>query len=66
MLILMDDGQRHAPTKRNIEDAFKRLVQYSQAGDLVFIHYSGHGGRVRDLNGTKLKYIVAHGALDEA
>ena len=42
MLILMDDGRHHSPTKRNIEDAFKRITEYSQAGDTVFVHYSGH------------------------
>jgi hypothetical protein len=53
MLILMDDGQHHSPTKKNIEDAFTRITQYSQAGDVVFVHYSGHGGRVRDLDGDE-------------
>lgn len=48
MLILMDDGKHHAPTRRNIVDAFTRVTQYSEAGDIVFVHYSGHGGRVRD------------------
>jgi Caspase domain len=42
MLILMDDGRHHSPTKKNIEDAFKRITEYSQAGDVVFVHYSGH------------------------
>lgn len=41
MLVLMDDGRNHPPSKRNIEDAFKRVTEYSQAGDVVFIHYSG-------------------------
>lgn len=41
MLILMDDGRHHPPTRRNIEDAFARICQYSQAGDVVFLHYSG-------------------------
>lgn len=53
MLILMDDGRHHPPTKRNIEDAFRRITEYSQAGDVVFIHYSGHGGRVRDYSGDE-------------
>lgn len=53
MLILMDDGQHHAPTKKNITDAFHRITQYSRAGDVVFIHYSGHGGRVKDLDGDE-------------
>jgi len=53
MLILMDDGRHHPPTKRNIEDAFTRMTQYSQTGDVVFVHYSGHGGRVRDISGDE-------------
>lgn len=39
MLILMDDGQHHSPTKKNIEQAFVRITQYSKAGDVVFLHY---------------------------
>ena len=53
MLILMDDGQHNPPTKKNIEQAFVRLTSFSQAGDVVFVHYSGHGGRVRDTSGEK-------------
>jgi hypothetical protein len=53
MLILMDDGRAHAPTRRNIEDAFARICQYSQDGDIVWVHYSGHGGRVRDVSGDE-------------
>lgn len=53
MLILMDDGRAHAPTRRNLEDAFARIAQYSNDGDVVFIHYSGHGGRVRDVSGDE-------------
>lgn len=53
MLILMDDGRSHPPTKRNIEDSFSRMCQYSQAGDVVFVHYSGHGGRVVDTSGDE-------------
>jgi hypothetical protein len=49
----MDDGQHHAPTRKNIEQAFVRITQYSQAGDVVFVHYSGHGGRVRDYSGDE-------------
>jgi hypothetical protein len=42
MLILMDDGCHHSPTKRNIENAFRRITEYSVAGDVVFVHFSGH------------------------
>jgi hypothetical protein len=41
MLRLMDDGTHHAPTKQNILNAFERITQYCQAGDVVFLHYSG-------------------------
>jgi len=53
MLILMDDGRHHQPTRANIMNAFDRIVQYSKAGDVVFIHYSGHGGRVVDTSGDE-------------
>jgi metacaspase-1 len=53
MLILMDDGRAHLPTRKNIEDAFARITQYSVDGDVVFVHYSGHGGRVRDVSGDE-------------
>lgn len=53
MLILMDDGRCNPPTRRNIMDAFTRITQYSEAGDVVFVHYSGHGGRVEDTSGDE-------------
>jgi len=53
MLILMDDGQHNAPTRKNIMDAFTRITQYSEPGDVVFVHYSGHGGRVEDTSGDE-------------
>lgn len=53
MLILMDDGKHHPPTRKNIIDAFTRITQYSKAGDTVFVHYSGHGGRVPDTDGDE-------------
>lgn len=41
MLVLMDDGRHHPPTRQNIINAYKRIAEYSKAGDVVFIHYSG-------------------------
>ena len=54
MIILMDDGTHDEPTKRNIEDAFIQLARDSQAGDVNFISFSGHGGRIIDRTGDEL------------
>ncbi len=35
------------PSYNNILDAFHRIEELGQPGDLVYIHYSGHGARVR-------------------
>jgi metacaspase-1 len=51
VLLLIDDGKHQEPTKRNIQDAFVRMTQYSQPGDVVFVSYSGHGGRIKDTDG---------------
>ena len=51
--ILMDDGRHKPPTKDAIMNAFKRVVKESKDGDVVFCHYSGHGGRLRDDNGDE-------------
>jgi metacaspase-1 len=50
MMILMDDGRHPMPTKKNMEDGFILLTKYSQPGDVVFVSFSGHGGRTEDLN----------------
>lgn len=51
--VFMDDGQHNSPTHANIVNAFRWLVQDAQAGDSLFMHYSGHGGYVRDESGDE-------------
>jgi len=51
--ILMDDGTHSSPTYVNIVRAFSRIVEASQSGDVVFTHYSGHGGKVKDQDGDE-------------
>ncbi len=51
--ILMDDGMHKPPTKSAIISAYKRLVKQTKEGDVVFCHYSGHGGRLPDDNGDE-------------
>lgn len=46
MLVLMDDGQHHAPTRQTILNAYKRITEYSKPGDVVFIHYSGASTKI--------------------
>lgn len=41
MLILMDDGNHHAPNKQLIMDGFRRLTEISEPGDVIFIQFSG-------------------------
>ena len=51
--VLMDDGRHTRPTRDNILAAYKKVVSESQSGDVVFCHYSGHGGKLRDDNGDE-------------
>jgi len=48
--VLMDDGEHKEPTRSNILASYKQLVEDSEDGDVVFCHYSGHGGKLRDDN----------------
>lgn len=48
MTILMDDGVHIDPTRDNIMTAYQNIVAQSEPGDVVFLHYSGHGGKLRD------------------
>lgn len=42
------------PTRKNILDALNWLVANSKAGDLLYLHYSGHGSQERDKNGDEV------------
>ncbi|CAM9676727.1 unnamed protein product [Ectocarpus sp. 12 AP-2014] len=51
--IVSDDGEHEEPTKENILKAIKWLVHGAKAGDSLFMHYSGHGGSVKDNTGDE-------------
>ena len=51
--VLMDDGNHTEPTRRNMIAAYQKVVNDSESGDVVFLHYSGHGGKMRDQNGDE-------------
>lgn len=42
-----------AATRTGILAAFERLVQEAGPSDMVYVHYSGHGSQVEDLNGDE-------------
>lgn len=44
---------RSIPTRANIITGMKWLVQNAAPGDDLFLHYSGHGGPVKDLDGDE-------------
>ena len=48
MTVLLDDDSHKHPSHLNITESFKALSEQSQPGDAVFVHFSGHGGRVLD------------------
>ncbi len=47
---LMTDESEIKPTKRNIEDSIKWLVENNKFGDCLFFIYSGHGSQIKDKN----------------
>ena len=54
-------------TKRGMENAFIDLALRCERGDEVYIHYSGHGQLMTDLDGDEaLKWSNAHAQWDEA
>lgn len=57
MVIMLDTPENKGtpfwPSRANILEAFKWLVSANNAGDSVWISYSGHGGQVKDLEGER-------------
>mmetsp|Transcript_32246 Transcript_32246/g.73133 ORF Transcript_32246/g.73133 Transcript_32246/m.73133 type:complete len:346 (+) Transcript_32246:129-1166(+) len=53
IVILMDDGEHTAPTFRNIIDAYKIVISQAEEGDSIFLHYSGHGTKMKDDDGDE-------------
>lgn len=56
MTILLDDKENPHPTFQNITEACKSLSEKSQPGDAVFVQFSGHGGRVFDVDMEDASY----------
>jgi len=58
VMVLTDDKRaepetNYAPTRKNILMAFRWLRKGAKKGDSLLVHYSGHGSRVKNLDGTE-------------
>lgn len=54
-------------TKQHIVDAFIKLASKCKAGDEVYVHYSGHGQLMTDLDGDEaLRSTARHAQWDES
>jgi len=53
IVVLMDDGIHSSPTASNMIQAYQQIVADSEDGDAIFLHYSGHGTKLRDDNGDE-------------
>jgi hypothetical protein len=51
------------PTRENIVNAFLRLGEMAASGDQIYIHYSGHGGRVK--TPPRFQHLKWGGDMDE-
>ena len=57
MLLLTDDrsrGSEYQPTGKNIMKAFAWFMKDVRKGDILFFHFSGHGGQVPDKTGHEI------------
>ena len=45
--------KNEAATREGIIEALERIVTKARESDIVYIHYSGHGSQVKDLNGDE-------------
>ena len=58
------EPRKQWPTYRNIVRAFRKLEKSARPGDQIYIHYSGHGGKVKTL--PKHRALIPGKWVDEA
>ncbi|KAH8150929.1 uncharacterized protein LAJ45_05111 [Morchella importuna] len=58
----VQEEPRYWPTYENIVNLLKKVTKEAKTGDLVYIHYSGHGARVK----TSYPNLKGVGGYDEA
>ncbi len=52
-IVMMNDADGLMPTKQNMLDEINKIVALTKPGDVLFMHYSGHGSQVYDKNGDE-------------
>lgn len=53
-IIFINDNSEIKPTKENILNSIKELLQNSYYGDKLVLYYSGHGSQIRDYNNEEI------------
>lgn len=53
IIVLRDDISNSKPTSLNIMNSLKSLVSQSKSLSEIWIHYSGHGSQIQDMNGDE-------------
>jgi len=68
IVVLMDDGEHDPPTRDNILAAYEKVVADSEAGDAIFLHYSGKFVFIRlsVMNVDGVWFIHPHKSADHA
>src|SRR5258706_2340165 len=52
-IVMMTDDVMPFPTKQNMLNEINKIVALTKPGDVLFMHYSGHGSQVYDKNGDE-------------
>ncbi len=53
MMLVEEGDKKNWPYKKNIEAGFKWLLQGVKEGDVLWLHFSGHGTQVADKSGDE-------------
>lgn len=56
-IVMLTDDVAPFPTKQNIMNEITKVVALTKPGDVLFIHYSGHGSQVLDTNGDEWRNV---------
>jgi hypothetical protein len=51
--MLRDDSSNNKPTRENIMKSLNTIISQSKSLSEIWIHYSGHGSQIKDLNGDE-------------